>query len=69
MNTTPAELAESVVIPVILTADQQKEASEQLARSSEKVQEEMTGDTRLVLNDLQLKLQKEDPGRSDKNRS
>ena len=69
MNTTPGELAESVVFPITLTADQQKEASEQLARSREKVKKEMTEDTRLALNDLQLKFQKEDLGGSDKNRS
>jgi hypothetical protein len=68
MNTTPAELAESVVFPAMLIADQQKEASEQLARFREKVKEEMTVDTWLALNDLQLQFQKEDPGGSGKNR-
>jgi hypothetical protein len=47
MNTTPEEQVESVVFPITLTADQQKEASEQLARSREKIQEEMTEDARL----------------------
>ncbi|MCO5950711.1 hypothetical protein [Mucilaginibacter flavidus] len=57
---SPEELAESFVFPVKLTAKQQREASEQLAKHRAKRRAEMTEAEKLNLRLLQLKFRLED---------
>lgn len=56
---THKELAEALVFPVTLTAEQKKEAAELLATARRKTQQEMTASDRLNLQLLQLKFQLE----------
>ena len=57
---TLEEIADAFVFPVELTAKQQKEAKEELAKARKKGQEEMSEETRIELNLLSLRFRIED---------
>lgn len=57
---TAAEIAESIIFPVKLSADQKREAAKELAMARKARQKQMTDNDRLSLQILQLRFQLED---------